>query len=123
MADIPKKIAVVDTTAIERLRIDIGQEATERLLESLRLEILNSHIKIQAYRAEGNMRLLENQGHALKSAARSFGALYLGEVCRQLELAARSEASEETLHLLMQSLDTCIAETLKAYSEKGLMKN
>jgi len=59
------------------------------LLDSLKNEISQGCAAMVDYLDSDNMALLENQAHALKSAARTFGAQRLAGVCVRLEENAR----------------------------------
>tara|TARA_R110002096_G_scaffold328994_3_gene522964 strand:+ start:749 stop:1096 length:348 start_codon:yes stop_codon:yes gene_type:complete len=111
---VTEKMPLLDRKALDRLVLDVGLETTQMLLASLKTEIESSGRKLSEYFAVRDRRLLENQAHALKSAARSFGALQLGESCLALEEAARSSDFSK-LTSLMREFQQVSAATLIEY--------
>lgn len=108
---------LLDTSVIDRLSLDVGADTTKMLLESLKNEIEQSGQKIMDHLSNKDCRLLEIQAHALKSAARSFGALQLGESCLALEEAARA-SDFQTLERLIKDFKNISAATLHEYGFK-----
>lgn len=105
---------LLDRRVLDRLALDVGLETTQMLLASLKTEIESSGRKLSEHFAERDTRLLENQAHALKSAARSFGALQLGESCLAIEEAART-ADFSKLTSLMREFQQVSSATLIEY--------
>lgn len=114
----PEQKPLLDKTILDRLALDVGDETTQMLIDSLKTEIETSEHKLVEHLSKKDYRLMENQAHALKSAARSFGALQLGDSCLALEEAARA-ADFQTLDSLMQDFKTISAATLLEYGFKA----
>ncbi len=110
----PDNIPILDERVFATLQEDVGPSSAVILVQSLKEEIRNSEILLQAYAQDRNMRLLENQAHALKSAARSFGALRLGEVCRALEGEAKDGAPQTILANRLLQFQQVSSESLTA---------
>jgi len=108
-------LALVDQNVIDQLAEDVGAETLPVLIASLKREIAGAQAALPGNLAAGDKEQLEISAHALKSAARSFGAMQLGEACLALEEAARDGAGEETLHALMDKFLARAEETLAAF--------
>ena len=93
--------ALLDGEVVRELEGDVGSDMLPILLQSLRNEIVSADKAMTAYLVEGEIRLLRNQAHALKSAARSFGMLRLGEACFDIETATTGELDLETVDTLL----------------------
>ena len=105
---------VLDREVLKGLITDVGKDTADMLLQSLTREIEGSKDKLEAYLVDENIPLFENQAHALKSAARSFGAIRLGECCLSLELAAKEKALPKMTEL-MPEFRIIVSATLKAF--------
>lgn len=81
--------ALLDKAVIEMRRGEVG-DVLPRLLDALRGEIASRMTTLRPAFEAGDPHTVEVQAHALKSAARSFGAMQLGELCAQMELAAKT---------------------------------
>ncbi|MCJ9428217.1 Hpt domain-containing protein [Kordiimonas marina] len=108
-------LAIVDQRVLDQLAEDVGAETLPVLIASLKREIAGAQAALPEHLAAGDMEQLEIGSHALKSAARSFGAMRLGEACLALEEAARDGAGEEALHGLMDKFLAQAEETLAAF--------
>ncbi len=105
---------LLDQSVIDRLALDVGEKTARMLVESLIVEIESSGRKLETHLSDGDVKLVENQAHALKSAARSFGAMQLGESCLALEEAARASDMQK-LGALMKEFKTISDATLQKY--------
>ena len=106
-------LPLVDKPVLDRLTADVGEESAAFLLTSLKKEIQKSGSELAAFAAGGDYQQLEVQAHALKSAARSFGALRLGEACQALEQAAKNKSDPERL---LSQFEAISQETLQAFA-------
>ena len=79
-----------DARAIERL-VGANQAMQHRLLTRFVATSADTLVGIQAAHAGADLAELTRLAHSLKSAARSVGAMALGEQCWALELAARAD--------------------------------
>ncbi|PCI63445.1 MAG: hypothetical protein COB37_04935 [Kordiimonadales bacterium] len=93
--------ALLDDEIVQGMEREVGSDMLPILLQSLRNEIVSADKAMTAYLAEDEIALLRNQAHALKSAARSFGMLQLGEACFDIESAATGEVLLETIETLL----------------------
>lgn len=109
------QLPLVDKPVLDRLAAEVGEESASFLLNSLMQEIRDSGSELVQHASVGDLNQLEIQAHALKSAARSFGAMRLGEACQALEFAAKGDASAELARLLDQ-FRAISEETLEAFS-------
>lgn len=108
------QMPLLDQPVLDRLTADVGQESAEFLVSSLKQEIEKTGSALAQCASEGDLEQLEIQAHALKSAARSFGALRLGEACFALEEAARADRAGE-IDGLMVRFRSVSAATLEAF--------
>jgi HPt (histidine-containing phosphotransfer) domain-containing protein len=75
--------------------------------------------------AQGDLATLTTQAHTLKSAARSVGAMALGELCQTLETAGRQQDGPacstlaEQLPTTLDAAQACIEQQL---SDQGLAR-
>jgi len=106
------ELPLLDQDVLDRLKSDVGPESAAILLTSLKAEILNGQAKLAVYVSTGDMHMLETQSHALKSAARSFGAMQLGGICRQLELSAKEKAAIALQQGLLSQFNDISRKTL-----------
>ncbi|TNE67081.1 MAG: Hpt domain-containing protein [Alphaproteobacteria bacterium] len=108
---------LVDRPVLNRLTADVGKESAAFLLSSLRREIESSGAALREHLDAGELDQLEIKAHALKSAARSFGAMRLGEICLALEDAARTEREVPEIERLLAKFYAVSTETLLAFDE------
>lgn len=112
-----QEFLLLDTNVLDRLKADVGDESATFLINSLKTEIASNAEALEKFLAENDLEQLEIQAHALKSAARSFGALRLGEACYTLETGAKSGATHEVLEGNMTQFKDICAQTLEAFDE------
>lgn len=104
-----------DETVIDRLRLDVGEEVLPMLEQAFKGEIETSADTLKRSLAASDLALFETTAHALKSAAASFGAMQLSDICRELEMSAKDNASEERLALLLEHFGAVVNQTNKAF--------
>jgi len=101
----PAEAPVLDAASLQRLTKTLGSKA-EQMLPVLIDSFLKDavHLQATAIRAleQGNAADLRRAAHTLKSNARNFGALKLGELCQALEGRAQAEELGGTEDLLAQ---------------------
>lgn len=110
----PETIALIDASAIARLKSDVGPESASLLVKSLKKEITKSCGDLANHISSNDLHMAETQAHALKSAARSFGAMQLGEACYKLEQAAHQARPQTALQAIFSEMEGCVEETLEA---------
>lgn len=110
------QMPLVDKPVLDKLAMEVGEESAAFLLDSLKKEIKQSGCELSQHATSGNLEQLEVQAHALKSAARSFGALRLGEACQEIEHAAKAERAPD-MDGLIAKFRTVSEETLKAFAQ------
>ncbi|WP_417462302.1 Hpt domain-containing protein [Kordiimonas sp.] len=110
------QMPLLDQPVLDRLTADVGQESAAFLVSSLKQEIAKTGTALARFASEGDLEQLEIQAHALKSAARSFGAMRLGEACLALEEAARAERAAE-IDGLIRRFRSISRETLDAFDD------
>lgn len=106
---------ILDKPVLDRLTADVGEESAAFLTSSLKNEITRTRDALEDLAAKGELEQVEIQAHALKSAARSFGAMRLGETCYAIEQAAKASQQIEVDGLLVE-LKSVSAETITAFS-------
>ncbi|MBO6504226.1 MAG: Hpt domain-containing protein [Kordiimonadaceae bacterium] len=104
-----------DDTVIERLKQDVGEEVLPMLEQAFKGEIETSADTLKRSLAASDLALFETTAHALKSAAASFGAMQLSDICRELEMSAKDNASEDRLTLLLKNFGAVVKQTNKAF--------
>lgn len=104
-----------DETVIDRLRLDVGEEVLPMLQQAFKGEIETSADTLEKSLAASDLALFETTAHALKSAAASFGAIQLSDICRELEMSAKAKASKEQLTPLLENFGSVVIQTNKAY--------
>lgn len=110
-------MAMIDENEIERLITDIGPDDFKMLLGaflneySSKLESLTHNLNI------ANHELLELDSHTLKSLARTFGAVELGDACAKLELAAK-QREQANYHELFEAIQTSGNDAVDALQKK-----
>jgi len=110
----PGKLPVLDKQILSALTDDVGQATAALLIESLKVEIDTAEKKLHEFADSVDLDLLENLAHGLKSAARSFGALRLGDICALLEENARAEADMALIESQLVLFKDVAAETIGA---------
>ena len=107
------KLPVWDASMLGRMVGD-NQAMQQRLIEKFLTNARTQVVSIQAAVAD-DIVASGKVAHALKSAARTVGAMQLGELCQELENAAKSNNAEECRRLaarLETDLET-VAEIIK----------
>ncbi|WP_308910764.1 Hpt domain-containing protein [Pseudokordiimonas caeni] len=108
MTDVP----TFDPDPFERIKADVGEETARVLMASFRAEVEDALEALFAHHDGGNWALLDVESHALKSTARTFGALALGEAAEQVEKEAESGAvSEEAMAALREAIIATLEAT------------
>lgn len=97
----PIKLPLWDAGMLGRMVGD-NQELQKRLIEKFMDNARTQTDSIQAAAAAGNIETVGKVAHALKSAARTIGAMQLGELCQELETAAKGNKTEECGRLAVQ---------------------
>jgi CheY-like chemotaxis protein len=97
--------APLDPASLERLKKMLGSKAAA-MLPSLIDSFFKDGAKLQASAQQaieqGNAPELRRAAHTLKSNARNFGALKLGELCQELENRAKEEKLQGAAELLTE---------------------
>lgn len=104
-----------DQAVIERLKLDVGEDVLPMLEQAFKGEIETSAVTLQKSLAVSDLALFETTAHALKSAAASFGAMQMSDVCREMELAAKESAPADQLQELFDTFGAVAAQTNKAF--------
>jgi HPt (histidine-containing phosphotransfer) domain-containing protein len=107
-------LPILDQTALNRLKADVGPDSAAFLIESLKSEIKAGEQAFPEHVAAGDLSALEIQAHALKSAARSFGAMRLGEICLLLEQGAKARTTDG-LSSALKDFEKACSEALAAF--------
>jgi len=100
-----------------------------RLLEKFLLNASDQVIRIESQALAGNATQAAHVAHALKSAARSVGALALGELCQQIETAGLAHEATQcaalaaTLATAFDQAQACIVAHLQDYSASSTPKH
>lgn len=110
-------LPLLERPILAKLEVDVGAESAAFLIQSLKDEIRTGQSVLVQYAADDDMHQLETQAHALKSAARSFGALRLGAACMAIEEQARSATGKQVLGALLDEFGEVSAATLAAFEE------
>ncbi len=105
---------LLDKPVLDRLTADVGEESAAFLIGSLKNEISRTRDALEDLAAKGDLEQVEIQAHALKSAARSFGAMKLGETCYAIEQAAKASSQSKVNGLLVE-LRSISADTISAF--------
>ena len=105
---------LLDKPVLDRLTADVGEESAAFLIGSLKNEINRTGDALEVLTAKGDLEQVEIQAHALKSAARSFGAMQLGETCYEIEQAAKA-ACKAKVEGLLGELKAVSADTISAF--------
>lgn len=107
---------MLDKDVLDRLREDVGSEPASFLIDSLKTEIASGAEALEEFFQKNDLKQLEIQAHALKSAARSFGAMQLGEVCFTIEMGVKKGITRAELGTYLADFKTICKETLEAYN-------
>jgi HPt (histidine-containing phosphotransfer) domain-containing protein len=101
----------------------IGNNASvqQRLLQRFLVNAQQQCDAIQSTAAQADLAALTTQAHTLKSAARSVGALALGELCQTLESASNAQELK-TCQTLAQQVPDALAQA-QACIEQHLAAN
>lgn len=96
-------LTAIDPITFQALRHDVGEDGDQFLEELIECYLENSvqliH-DIQSAVTEGNLPLLKQSAHNLKSTSASLGAIALATLCQQLEEIARSGNLANALPLI-----------------------
>ncbi|MBT3066031.1 CHASE domain-containing protein [Rhodoferax sp. U11-2br] len=105
----PRPLAIWDATMLSQL-VGNAPELHQRLLDKF-LHHANEHARVidQATQA-GDTQQAAFAAHTFKSSARTVGAMQLGEVCEQIELAGQAKDVGACL-ALVPMLQACLAQT------------
>ena len=87
-ADLP----LLDPDPFARIRAEIGDETAQILKASFRAELEGALETLPVHAAAGDRQRLDIMSHALKSTARTFGAMALGQAAEAVEQAAMTGA-------------------------------
>lgn len=104
-----------DETVIDRLKLDVGEDVLPLLEQAFKGEIETSTHTLQKSLAQSDLALFETTAHALKSAAASFGAMQLSDICREMEFAAKDSKPIGHLEELLKNFGAIAAKTNQAF--------
>jgi len=110
-------MVLLDTTVLDRLEGEVGSDAVGFLIESLRKEVLEGGPEMERLISIGDIEQLQTLAHGIKSAARTFGALELGDTCEALESAAQGKQSSADLAALIARFRELSESTLAAIDQ------
>jgi two-component system sensor histidine kinase/response regulator len=97
----PVELAAVDLSVLSAL-VGSDPEVIREMLLSFRASASRSRDAIRIGVATGACKAVADAAHPLKSAARSIGALRLGTVCAEMEVAGENgQARELAMQLVM----------------------
>ncbi|GHF12382.1 hypothetical protein GCM10017044_02910 [Kordiimonas sediminis] len=102
------------SATVQQLISDVGEDAFLMLSEALIAEIQNAQQSLPRYLADKDWHMLEVDAHAMKSAARSFGAEALADACLDLEKYGQSSGTDGDAKAILNTFDTAAVETLNA---------
>lgn len=98
-------LPILDPDPFERLKAEVGEETARLLKATFRAEVEDALEGLFAHRAAGNWKLLDVEAHALKSSARTFGAMALGAAAERVEQEAeQGGASEQGMNALRDAI-------------------
>ena len=107
--------AVLEEAILQNLSSEIGADMLPSLLDSLLQELAQAQIALQKSYDGQDFEQFEIKAHSIKSAARSFGALELGEAAYILEQQGRKKALTQAAFAdYIQKCDRAVT-ALKAY--------
>ena len=112
-------MAMIDENEIDRLIVDIGTVDFKMLLDAFFTEYSSKIDSLNRNLNTTDHDLLELDSHTLKSLARTFGAIELGDACAKLEQAAkhRKKANYREFFEAIQTSGNSAVEALqKKYS-------
>ncbi len=107
----------IDAAVLKILEKEVGAEAVGQLLATFIREAEDRKNCIANLLESGAMTELEDHAHALKSAARSFGALELGKTCAALEKAARAR-SRDHYKALHDQFENQVLQAIRELQER-----
>lgn len=108
----PAALAIWDETTLSQL-IGDNPPMQRRLLEKFLINAQTQVTAIAQARAADEVHTVAGEAHTLKSAARSVGALQLGELCQTLETAALANDAR-ACHALAQDLPPALTVAANA---------
>lgn len=108
---------MIDEDEIDRLIADVGLDDFMMLLDAF-LQEYSSKIESLTHNLDAaNHELLELDSHTLKSLARTFGAVELGDSCSKLELAAKHQ-EQASYREFFKTIQTCGNGAVQALQKK-----
>lgn len=108
-----------DDKVIERLKLDVGEDVLPVLMQAFKGEIASSTDTLNKSLARSDFALFETTAHALKSAAASFGALRLSDICREMEMAAKGGSPGDLLEGLLETFRSVAEQTNETFGFKS----
>lgn len=84
-------MVMIDENEIDHLIADIGLDDFKMLLDAFFSEYIHKIDSLDRNSKSADHELLELDSHTLKSLARTFGAVELGDACAKLEQAAKHQ--------------------------------
>ena len=99
---------VIDMTVIETLRELGGDDDPGLVGELIDLYLLDAPDRLRELEQaleERDVDLLERAAHTLKSASANIGAIFLSDLCQDLECLAREASIETAGELVAKSLE------------------
>ena len=106
------ELEVWDATALTRMMGD-NPVTQHRLLEKFLIRAQEQVDTLLNAAATGDATTVGSAAHALKSAARTVGAMQFGELCMEMEKAGKTGDRSSYI-----ALAECLNETLAAAAEK-----
>ena len=110
-------MVMIDENEIDRLIADIGLDDFKMLLNAFLKEYISKLESLSRNLNATNHELLELDSHTLKSLARTFGAVELGDACAKLEQAAKHQ-EQASYHDFFEAIQTSGTTAVKALEEK-----
>ena len=105
---------------LQALEAEVGSDVLPTLISSLCEEIEASLSNFKTYLNKNAWQSLEIEAHALKSAALSFGAERLSQICRKIELSAKNKTGFQDIEILINDFEhhaKDLLDKLKTLSE------
>ena len=110
-------MAMIDENEINRLIADIGLDDFKMLLDAFLKECSSKIDSLRRNLDTTNHDLLELDSHTLKSLARTFGAIELGDACAKLEQAAKNH-KKANYHEYFEAIQTSGNSAVEAFQKK-----
>ncbi len=113
----PAERRLLDQSALERLRADLGDDAVVARIASLYVEALrDARRRLHDARGRGDCEAMRQVAHKLRSSSATFGATRLARLCGELEplAAAGSSAHLAELAADVEQESWQVAEALEA---------